>query len=108
MDMNSITLTGNAVSSPDYSSITTKDGKEVPKATFRIGHNPRRDFSMFLQITCFGQLAVNSATFVTKGKKIGIEGRLEISGYTDKEGKNRYYTEIIANKLVFLDKIERS
>lgn len=108
MDMNSITITGNAVSAPDYTSITTATGKTIPKASFRIGTNPRKDFSMFVNICCFGDMAVNTATFITKGKKVGIEGRLEISGYTNKNGEKKYYTEIIANKLVFLDKIERN
>ncbi len=108
MDINSITITGNAVAAPDYTSITTTTGKTIPKATFRIGTNPRKDFSMFISVCCFGDMAVNSATFITKGKKIGIEGRLEISGYTNKDGVKKYYTEIVANKIVFLDKIERS
>ena len=31
-----------------------------------------------------------------------------LEGYTNKDGIKKYFAEIIANKIIFLDKIERS
>ena len=37
------------------------------------------------------------------GRQVYVEGRLETSEYTDKEGVKKYSTEIVANDIQFLD-----
>src|SRR5580693_9254330 len=44
----------------------------------------------------------NLATYLTKGTKLYVEGRLQTHSYDDKEGVKRYVTEVVAENLVLL------
>ena len=44
----------------------------------------------------------NLATYLTKGTKLYVEGRLQTRSYDDKEGVKRYVTEVVAENLVLL------
>src|SRR5260370_9419965 len=44
----------------------------------------------------------NLATYLTKGSKLYVEGRLQTRSYDDKEGVKRYVPEVVAENLVLL------
>jgi len=44
----------------------------------------------------------NVATYLTKGKQIYVEGRLQTRSYEDKDGKKQYFTEVVADDVVLL------
>ena len=44
----------------------------------------------------------NLATYLTKGSKLYVEGRLQTRSYDDKDGVKRYVTEVVAENLVLL------
>jgi single-strand DNA-binding protein len=44
----------------------------------------------------------NVANFLTKGKQVYVEGRLQTRSYDDKDGNKRYITEIVADDLILL------
>lgn len=46
--------------------------------------------------------AENLANYLTKGKQIYVEGRLQTRSYDDKEGKKRYVTEVVAEDVILL------
>jgi single-strand DNA-binding protein len=50
----------------------------------------------------FGKLAEISAEYLKKGSQVYIEGRLRTRKWQDKEGKDRYTTEIIADEMQML------
>jgi single-strand DNA-binding protein len=50
----------------------------------------------------FGKLAEISAEYLKKGSQVYIEGRLRTRKWQDKEGKDRYSTEIIADEMQML------
>lgn len=85
---------------------TTPNGKSV--VTFSIA--VKRTFknadgeydSDFLTCVAFGNTAETLSKYVKKGDLIGIEGRLQTRNYTDKEGNNRYATEIVVDYIEFL------
>ena len=54
------------------------------------------------RVKFFGRLAEIVGEYLTKGKQVYIEGRLETDKYTDKEGVERYSTSIIANEMQML------
>lgn len=54
-------------------------------------------------IVFFGKLADLVHKFTEKGSKIMIEGKIQTRQYVDKDGVNRYVTEIIAEEVLFLD-----
>src|SRR5829696_8608814 len=54
-------------------------------------------------VICWDRLAEQTGTHVTKGRLVYVEGRLESRSFTDKEGKEREVTEVIAADVQFLD-----
>jgi len=56
------------------------------------------------RVTAWGKTAEIIEKYVTKGKEIGIEGKLTNRSYDDKDGIKRYITEIVANEVLLLGK----
>ena len=54
------------------------------------------------RVTAWGKTAEIIEKYVTKGKEIGVEGRLSTRSYDDKDGVKRYITEIVANEVLLL------
>ncbi|HEY3454727.1 MAG TPA: single-stranded DNA-binding protein [Bryobacteraceae bacterium] len=44
----------------------------------------------------------NLANYLTKGKQVYIEGRLQTRSYDDKDGKKVYTTEVVADEIILL------
>lgn len=53
-------------------------------------------------ITVWGKLAEISAEYLSKGKMVYLEGRLQTRKWQDKSGNDRYTTEIVADKMQML------
>ncbi len=54
-------------------------------------------------VICWDRLAEQTGKHVTKGRLVYVEGRLENRSFTDKDGKDREVTEVIASDVQFLD-----
>ena len=54
------------------------------------------------RISFFGKLAEIAGQYLKKGSQVYIEGRLRTRKYTDKDGIDRYATEIIADTMQML------
>src|SRR5713226_7077879 len=46
--------------------------------------------------------AENLAQYLTKGKQVYVEGRLQTRSYEDKDGKKVYRTEVVADEVILL------
>jgi len=57
----------------------------------------------FHRVVLWGKQAENCANYLQKGSKAYVEGRLETRKWTDKDGIEKYTTEIIASTVQFLD-----
>lgn len=55
------------------------------------------------RIVMFGRLAEIAKEYLRKGSKIYIEGRLQTNKWKDKDGQDRYSTDIVANEMQMLD-----
>ena len=55
------------------------------------------------RVATFDRLAEIAAEYLKKGSKVYIEGRLRTRKWQDKEGNDRYSTEIIADQMQMLD-----
>ncbi len=53
-------------------------------------------------VAMFGRLAEIAAEYLKKGAQVYIEGRLRTRKWQDKEGKDRYTTEIVADQMQML------
>lgn len=61
----------------------------------------------FINITVFGKSAENCANYLNKGNKCAVQGRISTGSYTTQTGEKRYTTEVIADKVEFLESKER-
>lgn len=57
----------------------------------------------FIDIVAFGKTAEFAEKFFTKGRMAVVTGRLQIRGWTDKEGNKRRTAEILADHFYFGD-----
>jgi single-strand DNA-binding protein len=55
------------------------------------------------KIVTWGKLAEICGNYLVKGKLVFVEGRIQTRSWEDKEGVNRYTTEIIASNMQMLD-----
>lgn len=69
----------------------SKDGEKTENTTW---HN----------VVLFGNIAETLSNYLTKGKQVYIEGKIDNSEYIDKDGIKRYKTEIIALNMFMLGK----
>jgi single-strand DNA-binding protein len=55
------------------------------------------------RIVFFGRLAEIAGEYLRKGSKVYVEGRLQTRKWQDKDGQERYTTEVVANEMQMLD-----
>jgi single-strand DNA-binding protein len=53
-------------------------------------------------VAMFGKLAEIAAEYLKKGSQVYVEGRIRTRKWQDKEGKDRYTTEIVADQMQML------
>ena len=56
------------------------------------------------RIVAFGKLAEIASKYLKKGSQAYFEGRIQTSKWQDKDGNDRYSTEIVANQMEMLDR----
>lgn len=54
------------------------------------------------RVVLFGRLGEIAGEYLKKGRQVYIEGSLRTNKYTDKEGVERYTTDIVANEMQML------
>ena len=97
-------LIGRLVADPELR--TTPNGINV--ASFRIAvdrpysKNAERKAD-FLNIVAWRQQADFVCRYFSKGRAIGVEGSIQTRDYNDKEGNKRYATEIVADRVFFVE-----
>lgn len=99
--MNKVILIGNLVADPSLR--YTPNGVAV--CTFTVAVNKRvngENQADYIGIVAWQKLADLCATYLRKGRKAAIEGRLQTRSYDDKEGKRIYVTEVVAENVQFL------
>lgn len=63
------------------------------------GSEPQTDF---INVVIWNRTAENVARYLSKGRQIAIEGRIQTRSYDNNEGKRTYVTEVIASNVEFL------
>lgn len=61
-----------------------------------------KDGTEWIRITAFGKLAEICSEYLKKGSQVFIQGRMVTRKWQDKEGQDRYTTEIIADRMQML------
>jgi single-strand DNA-binding protein len=106
-NVNVVVITGNLTRDPELRS--TPGGTSVCK--LRVAVNSRRkdgqtgewvDKPNYFDVTVWGAQGENCANYLSKGRPVAVEGRLDWREWEDKEGNKRQTVEIIANSVQFL------
>src|ERR687896_1464220 len=106
-NINRVVLTGNLTRDPELRSLPS--GTSV--CNLRIASNTRRkdgstgervDKPNYFDVTVWGAQGENCAQYLSKGRPIAVDGRLEWREFTDKDGNNRQAVEFIADSVQFL------
>jgi single-strand DNA-binding protein len=90
MNYQKIILAGNATK--DAEQKTSKDGK-VKFTTFRLGVADSKEKTTFFPVTVFGKLGESVAEYITKGREVLVEGRVQIG--------DKGYCDVIADQIRF-------
>ena len=62
----------------------------------------RKSNTEWHNVAMFGRLAEVAAEYLRKGSQVYIEGRLRTRKWQDKQGNDRYSTEVVANEMQML------
>ncbi|MBN7773378.1 single-stranded DNA-binding protein [Clostridium aminobutyricum] len=103
--MNSVVLIGRLTRDPEVRYIPES---QMAVATFTVaidrpvrqGKEKQTDFP---RVTVFGKQAENCERFLTKGRLVGIQGRIQTGSYKNKEGATVYTTDVVADRVEFLE-----
>lgn len=103
--MNSVVLIGRLTRDPEIRYISES---QMAVATFtvaidrpvRSGQEKKTDFP---RVTVFGRQAENCERFLAKGRLVGIQGRIQTGSYTNKDGATVYTTDVVADRVEFLE-----
>lgn len=103
--MNSVVLIGRLTKDPEVRYISET---QMAVASFTVaidrpvkeGQEKKADFP---RVTVFGRQAENCERFLAKGRLVGIQGRIQTGSYTNKDGAAVYTTDVIADRVEFLE-----
>jgi len=103
--LNKITVIGNLGSDPEMR--FTPNGNPVTSfslATNRVYtvEGERREETQWFRVTTWNKLAETCNQFLSKGKQVYVEGRLQSREWEGSEGEKRFSVEITANSVLFL------
>ncbi|HLU81579.1 MAG TPA: single-stranded DNA-binding protein [Flavobacteriaceae bacterium] len=104
---NKVQLIGHVGQDPEIKNL--ESGTKVAKFSIATNDNYKNakgekvEETQWHNIVVFGKKAEIVESYVSKGKEVGIEGKLTHRSY-EKEGQKRYYTEIVCNELLLLGK----
>lgn len=104
--VNKIIVLGNLTKDPEVRYLPSGDSvANVTIATnskYKSKTGELVEESEFHRVTFFGKLAEIAGQYLKKGRPVYVEGRIKTRKYTDKDGAEKYATDIIANEMQLL------
>lgn len=103
--LNKVLLIGRLGSDPESKSIN--NGNTVCRMSVATSEvfgtgDKKQERTTWHRVVVWGKLAELCGKYLSKGRQVFVEGRIETRSYEDKSGEKKYTTEIIANKVQFL------
>lgn len=102
--MNTVTLIGRLTRDPEVR--YTQDQMAIARFSVAIdrpvtaGKEKQTDFP---NVVVFGKQAENCERFLSKGRLVGIQGRIQTGSYTKDDGTKVYTTDVVANRVEFIE-----
>lgn len=109
--INRVTLLGNLSGDAEYRVLNSNQGQQKAVATVSLATNETfkdaqgntQEKTEWHKLVFWDKLADVVNNYTHKGSKVYVEGKLRTRSYQDKNGNDRYITEIQVTELVLLD-----
>ena len=98
--MNLVTLVGRLTADPNLK--YSQSGKAFCKFTLAVQRDFKKDEADFINCTAWDKRAEAIAEYLRKGRRIAVQGRLNVNSY-DKDGETKWVTDVIVDKFEFID-----
>ena len=99
--MNNVVLIGRLTKDPELR--YTGTGKAVASFTVAINRGFGKDNEAdFIPVVVWEKQAENCANYLSKGREVGVQGRIQTRSYETQNGEKRYVTEVVATTVEFL------
>jgi len=110
MDLNKVMIIGRITQQPEARVVPS--GQSV--SSFSVATNrawtdqqgQKQERAEFHNIVAWGKLAEICNQYLQKGKRIYLEGRMQTRDWVGQDGVKRYRTEIVAENMIMLDRME--
>lgn len=100
--LNVVVLIGRLTKDPEVKYTAGESPTAVARFSIAVndgyGENER---TSYINIVAFGKQAENCERFLSKGRQVGITGRIQTGSY-EKDGRTVYTTDVIASMVEFL------
>ena len=105
--LNRVVLIGRLTRDPELR--TTSTGKSVVSFSIAVQkrikpQNPNDPDADFFRVTAWGQTAEFVSNYMSKGRLVAVDGRLETRKFVDNQGANREVVEVVADNVNGLDR----
>jgi single-strand DNA-binding protein len=104
--VNKVILVGNLGKDPEVRYMPSGDAiTNISVATtdsWKDKNGEKQEKTEWHRVAFFGKLAEIAGEYLKKGSQVYVEGRLQTRKWQDKEGQDRYTTEIVADRMQML------
>ena len=95
--MNIATITGNLTK--DWEIKKSKDGKTAIATNVIADNDFHNERTNFFNIKVIGKIADSYAKYTGKGSKVTVVGKMSLTNYTDKNGEQKQWFEVLIQQL---------
>ena len=109
--MNLVLISGRLTKDPEIRYTT---GTQMAVAVFTLAIDRGKDKNGedmgadFPRVTVFGKQAENCERYLAKGCRVAVQGKIQTGSYEDKNGQKVFTTDIIAQRVEFIDFKEKT
>jgi len=112
--MNKVVLIGRLVRDPELRHIAST-GRAVCNFTLAVDRQLSKDKKVeyqqkgistadFIKVNVWGKTAEMAAQYLSKGRKVAVDGQITTGSFKTNDGETRYTTEVTANHVEFIEK----
>lgn len=108
---NRVQLIGRLGRNPELKEL--KNGQTIARfslatsETFKNAQGEKQQDVQWHNLVAWNKLAEIAAKYLSKGSEIAVEGTIKYKVFDDKDGKTRYYTEVIVSELLMMNDTQK-
>ncbi len=118
ISLNEVTLIGYTGSNPEVKRSVSATGKDVTRCTFSVatsypnnnaGKDEKTEYdTTWHNVLCWGKTAELIDEYLKKGNRVWVKGRITSRQYTNKEGREKTFYEIVASSVGLIETKEEA